>query len=194
MKTSFLTIGTIVWLFCGSLILILEPDLNFLIFALLYLLSFLFGIVLFIIAVSHIRRFRLRALVYILIILAGFGTFIEGKILAERIRFAFVRSSYEARLHEILDKSKGTSIGKNIDYKIDNGSPVRVAFVWEGGIIDNWVGLVYDPSGEVMKANQFKGDWSNWNDPKLRKIKSLFGGDIQRTHHLSGDWYLCFFT
>ena len=61
-------------------------------------------------------------------------------------------------------------------------------------MVDNWVGLVYDPSGAVMKANEFKRDWSNWNDPNLRTIKGLFHGDLFRAKKLKGHWYICSFT
>ncbi len=76
---------------------------------------------------------------------------------------------------------------------IDEGPPVRVAFSW-GGIIDNWHGIVYDPTGEVLKANQFKRDWSNWNDPNLHAVKKLFDGDMTSATHLWGPWYYCTFT
>ncbi len=75
----------------------------------------------------------------------------------------------------------------------DEGPPVRVAFSW-GGIIDNWHGIVYDPTGEVLKASEFKRDWSNWNDPKLHEVKKLFGGDMTSAKHLWGPWYYCTFT
>lgn len=73
---------------------------------------------------------------------------------------------------------------------VDAGPPIRVAFVWDG-IIDNWYGPVYDPSGKVLEANKLK---SNWEDPSLADIKKLFGGDMVGCRHLTGPWYFCSFT
>ncbi len=77
---------------------------------------------------------------------------------------------------------------------IEPGAPLRVAFRQPGGILDNWVAIVYDPSGEVLKSRQFKSDWSNWHDPTLQKVKRLFGGDLQWAEPLGGNWYRCYFT
>jgi hypothetical protein len=72
--------------------------------------------------------------------------------------------------------------------------PLRVAFVEPGGILDNWIGIVYDPTGVVLKSRQFKEDWSNWNAPALGEIKRLFGGDLRWAEPLGGPWYRCTFT
>jgi hypothetical protein len=77
---------------------------------------------------------------------------------------------------------------------IDSGPTLRIVFIEPGGILDNWTSIVYDPTGLVMKANQFKGDWSNWDDPKLTHVKKLFGGDLRWSEHLGGPWYRCGFT
>ena len=114
------------------------------------------------------------------------------------VRFALQRASYEEKVRIILQaKAEGRDVEKlNIsDFAyLDDGPPVRVSFFWFRGVTDNWVGLVFDPTDEVMKANQFKRDWSNWNDPNLQGIKRLFDGDLYYAEHLSGHWYLCGFT
>ncbi len=114
------------------------------------------------------------------------------------VRFALHRASYEEKVRIILQaKAEGRDVEKlNIsDFAyLDDGPPVRVSFFWFRGVTDNWVGLVFDPTGEVMKANQFKSDWSNWHDPNLQGIKRLFDGDLYHAEHLSGHWYLCGFT
>jgi hypothetical protein len=77
---------------------------------------------------------------------------------------------------------------------IDPGPPRRVAFSW-GGILDNWRGIVYDPTGEVMKANILDTQsWSNRNDPDYASVAGLFGGTLIRARHLEGNWYLCWFS
>ena len=40
----------------------------------------------------------------------------------------------------------------DVRYVVDSGPPVRVAFPQPGGILDNWEGVVFDPTGEVEKA------------------------------------------
>jgi hypothetical protein len=77
--------------------------------------------------------------------------------------------------------------------KVDLGPPIRVAFQWSG-FGDNWSGIVYDPSGEVLKSNQFALDYSNFYDPSLADVKRLFGGDMRGARHLWGNWYFCSFT
>jgi hypothetical protein len=79
------------------------------------------------------------------------------------------------------------------DVEVDAGPPLRVAFNW-GGMVDNWTGIVYDPTHEVLKAREFRSDWSNWDDPRLAKVKALFGGDLFRVRHLYGPWFICSFT
>lgn len=77
---------------------------------------------------------------------------------------------------------------------VDPGPPRRVAFSW-GGILDNWVGVVYDPTGEVMKADILDTEtWSNRDDPDYASVAGWFGGSLIRAKHLEGNWYLCWFT
>ena len=54
-----------------------------------------------------------------------------------------------------------------------------IIFSW-GGFLDNWSGVVYDPSGTIETA------------PKDHK--SAFGGDLISVRHLWGAWYYCGFT
>jgi len=110
-------------------------------------------------------------------------------------RFLWNLPSYQNVVAEVerLRRYPGTQAYEGHDCIVDPGPPLRVAFVW-GGIIDNWVGIVYDPTGEVLKANEFRADWSNWDDPRLAPVKGLFGGDLRSTRHLFGPWYYCTFT
>ena len=78
--------------------------------------------------------------------------------------------------------------------RVDPGPPRRIAFSW-GGILDNWRGVVYDPTGEVMKANILdRKTWPNRDDPDYASVAGLFGGTLVRAQHLEGNWYLCWFT
>jgi len=77
---------------------------------------------------------------------------------------------------------------------VDAGPPIRIAILQPGGILDNWVGVVYDPADEIPIINGVKADFSNFGDPKFEKIKYLFGGDMYRCVKLRQHWYLCWFT
>ena len=77
---------------------------------------------------------------------------------------------------------------------VDAGPPVRVAFPLPGGILDNWQGIVYDPTGVVLRTREFRRDWSNFDDPALLPVKRLFGGDVQHCESMGGPWYFCQFT
>jgi hypothetical protein len=122
----------------------------------------------------------------------------KGPQIGEQVRFRLVSGNYEKQLAAIL---RARAEARPIEKKefpdlaeIEEGPVPRVAFYWQRGMIDNWVGLIYDPTGEVMKANAFKADWSNWEAPELQKVKRLFGGSLFSARHLTGHWYLCSFT
>ena len=60
---------------------------------------------------------------------------------------------------------------------IDKGPPIRIGFVWDG-ILDNWHGIVYEPTGIVL----------------TKRGERLFGGDLIYAKRLYEDWYYCAFT
>lgn len=68
--------------------------------------------------------------------------------------------------------------------EIEPGPPLRVAFSW-GGVLDNWTGIVHDPGGGVLTANQ-PGNSSG--------SSRLFGGTLIHARHVWGPWYFCVFT
>lgn len=111
------------------------------------------------------------------------------------LRFQLARPGYEAQLARILAApaaERQRVAGK--DCHLDPGPPLRVAFIQPGSLLDNYTAVVYDPTGLVLQANQFRPDWSNWNDPRLLPVKKLFGGDLVWAEHLQGPWYRCGFT
>lgn len=79
------------------------------------------------------------------------------------------------------------------DVRVDEGPPLRVAFVW-GGTIDNWCGVIFDPSRQVLAANAFNGDWATWSQQVPVGIKKLFGGDLVSCKALSPPYFHCCFT
>lgn len=68
--------------------------------------------------------------------------------------------------------------------KVEPGPPLRVAFTW-GGLLDNWTGIVHDPGGGVLAANE---------PNRPGDIVLLFGGCLFRAKHMWGPWYYCSFT
>jgi hypothetical protein len=124
---------------------------------------------------------------------------LDRPIHAQQIRsyFSARRPVYEEVVRQLGDGSLPRSNGstERIHYFVDDGSELRVAFPWPGGLADNWFGAIYDPTGDVMRSNQFKSDWSNWKDAELANVKGRFGGDMTGCTRLKApSWFLCSFT
>lgn len=102
------------------------------------------------------------------------------------------KARYEAVVAEVAAGADAAAF--DLPVIVDPGPPIRVAFSW-GGILDNWRGLIHDPTGEVMKANLLdRKNWSNRDDPEYAAVSGFFGGTLVRSRHLGGAWYLCWFT
>jgi hypothetical protein len=121
--------------------------------------------------------------------------------LGSRVRinrqFNAFRPTYDSIVARLPDHVEGVSLltGPTGEYFIDPGRPVRVAFVLPPGrFIDNWCGVVYDPSGQVLVANHFDGNWKTWHDQVPTEIIELFGGDLLGCSKLEGFYYHCCFT
>jgi hypothetical protein len=95
---------------------------------------------------------------------------------------AYVRTAAEAtsysRAIDELERGAEPACVKRNECIIDRGPPNRIAFVWHG-IVDNWVGIVYDPKDAVSDAKKYQG---------------LFGGDLLSCTHLWAHYFLCAFT
>jgi hypothetical protein len=79
-------------------------------------------------------------------------------------------------------------------YYVDAGPPVRLAFIQPGGIIDNWEGIIYDPTGllEAAKGWSYASGQQEFTAPPA--VRRLFGGDLVACRHIEGPWYRCWFT
>jgi hypothetical protein len=145
------------------------------------------------VAVRGIRR-RPRAATFgllLALIVAGFAQASFGGQLGILTRFYALRPKYQAIVKAL---ETGAAPPGGLRHIVDNGPPLRVAFPWPGGIGDNWCGIVYDPSGLVMKAREIKPDLSNFSDPAFHNVRMLFGGDLRSCEPLGGPWYFCCFT
>lgn len=111
-----------------------------------------------------------------------------------RIRFSTNRATYDRIVAEV-ERSLGSvpPHGERwgIRFQVDAGPPVRVAFRQPGGLLDNWEGVVYDPTGLVSQAQGWRspGEFSAPPD-----IKQLFGGDLVSCRHVEKSYYRCWFT
>lgn len=76
-------------------------------------------------------------------------------------------------------------------YQIDAGPPIRIAFDGEG-LLNNWSGIVHDPTGAVMQADGFDPVTGTFHAPD--RITGLFGGDLVACRPLWWDYYACSFT
>lgn len=115
-----------------------------------------------------------------------------GKSFGAHWKFWREKANYESIVSQLAAGADASAFDHPIT--VDPGPPQRVAISW-GGILDNWVGVVHDPTGEVMKANILDTKtWSNRDNPEYAGVAGLFGGTLIRARHLEGNWYLCWFT
>lgn len=94
--------------------------------------------------------------------------------LAAATRLALHEREYEEQAQAVLALPE--SQPPEPPWERDSGPPRRAALVF-GGITDNWLGLVYDPSQTMNDAPE-----------------KVFGGDLVCSAHLWGPWYLVDFT
>lgn len=79
---------------------------------------------------------------------------------------------------------------KGVFYQVEATENVRVAFPLRG-ILDNWEAIVYDPTGEVLKAEGFT---ENGKFSAPDNLKKIFGGDLVFCKNIQGNYYRCWFT
>jgi hypothetical protein len=106
---------------------------------------------------------------------------------AARMSFELRRGDYDAVVARVEGGSpslKGGETGRGTRFLVDAGPPRRVAFVTLPGVVDNWAGIVHDPSHQVAAARGLAGD----------PVRELFGGDIVSCRHISEAYYECGFT
>lgn len=101
------------------------------------------------------------------------------------------RSSFETAIASTAPSSDGGRTSGGILYMVDAGPPRRYAFMTMPGFLDNWVGIVHDPTHQVALAQGFTSG-GGYTAPAA--VHELFGGDIIDCDHLFGDYYECSFT
>ncbi len=114
-----------------------------------------------------------------------------------RVKLSFFLPKCKTVINEV-EQGKyllGQSYEKNgLKFSINEKLPLKVVFVFKAGVVDNWVGLVYDPSRFVEKTKEFKLNSPSWNDKRFEDVKGLFGGDMYDCNLIEESWYICSFT
>jgi hypothetical protein len=105
------------------------------------------------------------------------------------VLFSLVQDWTKKRVEQSLLYATDGPFG--IPVIVEPGPPVRIAFMTDPGFLDNWSGIVFDPTGAVMQADGWDAT-GKFRAPA--SITELFGGDIVSCRHLSGDYYHCSFT
>ena len=126
--------------------------------------------------------------------------------LGDKLRFL----RYEKKYVQIIEKIETKKISFNgsvngISYNTEADPVMRVSFSW-GGILDNWRGIIYDPTNElstIAENNQIhinSGDRNSLTPAdeeyikETTELKLLFGGVIYKVKKMANNWYLCWFT
>lgn len=147
------------------------------------------------------RRLRIATACLIVAALAGSRAFGPSLVRfgdRDRFRREFDRNLplYRSIVADI-ERRQGDPVGasyQGVRYEVEPGPPLRVAFPLPGGILDNWEGIVYDPSDEISVAHEIRPDLSNWDEPRFVAIRLWFGGDLRYAERVSGHFYRCWFT
>lgn len=109
-------------------------------------------------------------------------------------RLMIEKPKYEAIIEHLRKDEHAPSQGYRkdlgIEYDVDYGPPIRVAFR-PVGMLDNWSAIIFDPTGEMLKADGFDEE-GNFAAPD--GITKLFGGDLVSCRRLWGDYLHCAFT
>lgn len=141
----------------------------------------------------QVRRWAVAPFVLLAVLVLG-GPVIRraGDATLFRIRFTTLRPRYDAIVADVAArKLPASGETRGVDYQSDPGPPVRVVFPQPGGIIDNWEGVIYDPTGAVRAATSWRGPGVFSAPPEVR---TLFGGDLLSCKPVSGSYYRCWFT
>lgn len=120
--------------------------------------------------------------------LLWFGTYVGSMS-----RLFANRDHYEAIIAKAQKEQKPAWFkdDNGVTYSVDLGPPIRVAFN-PAGMLDNWSGIIFDPTGDVMLAKGFDAKTGRFFAPD--RVTKLFEGDLVGCRHLWGYYYRCSFT
>ena len=114
---------------------------------------------------------------------------------AARSAFELRRSDYQSAV-DMVNGSRaamnGGTTARGTTFLVDAGPPRRVAFVTNPGVVDNWAGVIYDPTDAVASAQA--PSWTEAGAAVSPEVRELFGGDIVSCRHIDDHFYRCGFT
>jgi hypothetical protein len=105
---------------------------------------------------------------------------------------AIVQGMAEGRI-PVCDRQPGVvcRAPDGTEYVPEPGEPLRLAFPRPGGLLDNWEGVVYDPSGAVAAAQGWTADRAFSAPPEVAR---WFGGALLACRAVRASFYRCTFT
>jgi hypothetical protein len=144
---------------------------------------------------NRILAFATAPISLSLLIFSGLPILWSGIYVGALGKLMLNHSAYEEIVRRNATEIKGEPFQirrteNGIEYVIDTGPPFRFAFEPDG-FLDNWSGIVYDPSGDVLVADGFDGK-GKFKAPD--RVTKLFGGDLVSCSQLIGYYYRCGFT
>ncbi|MCP4710968.1 MAG: hypothetical protein GY869_20280 [Planctomycetes bacterium] len=136
------------------------------------------------------RRWLNAVVIFLMVLLAyiGWETSVGWKAGAY-FKLWRCEAEYDKWVARVFEGDRNDYTNSESRHEIDEGPPVRVAFPWISGWTDNWIGVVYDPTGLVLQVNELDRD-----DPVSRDVRGLFRGELYYAWYMWGDWYYCAFT
>lgn len=146
------------------------------------------------------RKSWVRAVISVLVVASlSLGFFFLVGRFGRLARFYVMKSWYQEVIRDVA--AGKIKIGENENdifndgpYIIDAGPPVRVIFPLPGRFLDNWCGVIYDLSGNVMRFGERDNKYDDQQEPELRDLQWIFGDKLFDAELLQDDWYFCWFT
>lgn len=135
--------------------------------AILLAVAIIFSSQMLLMAIKKCKIIYLQAIA--IVISSGLIASIYIVPLSTDVRFFLLRPYYESQLAKVQSGENVVEIKKEKNL---------VAFYWYRGVVDNWVGLVYDPTKSLS----------------LPQSQNIFGGIVYKIHHLDGGWFICYFS
>ncbi len=127
-----------------------------------------------------IKKQRSRRAVFAVVIILGLWCvwlYAPVRDIGLWVRFAIEESRYSVALESVVQgRPPACMAEKTCDFEA--GPPARAVFSW-GGLVDNWVGVVIDPSDDIMN---------------LERNRGAFGGKLVACRPIRSHFYLCSFT
>ena len=145
---------------------------------------------------SRMEAFQYGAaspLMFVSVLLVAWPSLTFGQYVGNLSRLAVNYPHYERIIGKAQQQrtADGYVNDDGVEYSVDLGPPVRVAFN-PAGMLDNWSAIIFDPTGEMLKADGFDPKTGKFHAPD--RITKLFGGALVKCRRLWGDFLTCSFT